>query len=352
MKIMTVSRREVALLAVCLGAIFAAACGSAWAGSYTVLSCRDRAGDPLSVSDASGGWVTGGTGGPGLDALDRCSDSAHEFLATVSGIWTHPVGSMAWWRFVPPSGTLIEGADILYSGNTRPYDGQNRGIVYLSGAQAGLPGHETSARDPSRRGGRLGAACTTLGYRQPRSATEPPVAPTAPPGSVHATVEILRSEILLTDISPPNAGAASGSAVTSPTWQDTMTFAFPATDEGGGVYQAVLEVDGEPACWRETINDWGGRCVDTTPGQRVFRYPQPCLTSVDAIVPVDASALPAGDHDVALRVSDAAGNVRTVYAARKTIVAPGRTIGPGSALAERGAANGDNAADAVRLTAR
>ena len=92
--------------------------------------------------------------------------------------------------------------------------------------------------------------------------------------------------------------------------------------------------------------------MDTTLGQRVFRYPQPCLTSVDALVPVDASALPAGDHDVALRVSDVAGNLRTVYAARKTIVAPGRTIGPGSPLAERGAANGDNAADAVRLTAR
>ena len=44
--------------------------------------------------------------------------------------------------------------------------------------------------------------------------------------------------------------------------------------------------------------------------------------------------------------------MRTVYAARKTIVAPGRTIGPGSSLAERGAANGDNAADAVRLAAR
>ena len=249
MKIMTVSRREVALLAVCLGAIFAAACGSAWAGSYTVLSCRDRAGDPLSVSDASGGWVTGGTGGPGLDALDRCSDSAHEFLATVSGIWTHPVGSMAWWRFVPPSGTLIEGADILYSGYTRTYDGQNRGIVYLSGAQAGYLAtnfgegpitarwatwrglHDTWIQATAQCDGAAGSA-------------------DCPAGMVHVTVGTLRSEILLTDISPPAAGAASGSAVTAPTWQDTITFAFPATDEGGGVYQAVLEVDGQPALWR------------------------------------------------------------------------------------------------------
>jgi hypothetical protein len=139
--------------------------------------------------------------------------------------------------------------------------------------------------------------------------------------------------------------------VASPTLLGTQTFAFPATDEGGGVYQAILEIDGAPVLTR-TIDDWGGRCVDTTSGGRVFRYPRPCLTSVDALVAVDANALPAGDHDVALRVSDAAGNVRTVYAARKTIVAPAKAIGPGSADAERGAANGDNAADAARLFAR
>ena len=120
----------------------------------------------------------------------------------------------------------------------------------------------------------------------------------------------------------PTAGPATGSAVTSPTWQGTETFAFPATDEGGGVYQAILEVDGAPVLAR-TIDEWGGRCVDTTAGERVFRYPRPCLTSVDALVAIDANALPAGDHDVALRVSDAAGNVRTVYAARKTIVGSG-----------------------------
>jgi hypothetical protein len=67
---------------------------------------------------------------------------------------------------------------------------------------------------------------------------------------------------------------------------------------------------------------------------------------------VDANTLPAGDHDVTLRISDAAGNLRTVYSARKTIVAPARAIGPGSDAAERGAANGENASDGARLTAR
>ena len=75
---------------------------------------------------------------------------------------------------------------------------------------------------------------------------------------------------------PP--GPPRGSAVTAPTWQGTETFAFAAGDEGGGVYQAILEVDGAAVLAR-TIDDWGGRCVDTTAGGRVFPYPRPCLTA-------------------------------------------------------------------------
>jgi hypothetical protein len=175
--------------------------------------------------------------------------------------------------------------------------------------------------------------------------------PDCPPNETHASATIWSSEVALADELPPSAGPATGSAAASPTWQGVELFAFPATDQGGGVYQVILDVDGATALTR-TVDEWGGRCVDTTAGQRVFRYPRPCLTSVDALVPVDANALPAGDHDVTLRISDAAGNLRTVYSARKTIVAPAKRIGPGSDLAERGAANGDNASDAARLTAR
>jgi hypothetical protein len=52
----------------------------------------------------------------------------------------------------------------------------------------------------------------------------------------------------------------------------------------------VLEVDGSPVFVR-TLDEWNGRCVDTTAGQRVFRYPQPCPTSTDALVAVDANTL-------------------------------------------------------------
>ena len=83
-----------------------------------------------------------------------------------------------------------------------------------------------------------------------------------------------------------------------------------------------LEVDGAPVLER-TIDDWGGRCVDTTSGQRVFRYPRPCLTSVDAVVPVDACCSSRVTTTSLCASPMPPATVRTVYAARKTIAAPG-----------------------------
>jgi hypothetical protein len=320
------------------------------AGTYTVLSCKDRAGARVTLNDASGGWQPGTTGGPGLDLEDHCGEAANGFQAAVSGSWPRPVGSQAWWRFSAPPGTVIASVLMSYAGFTRPYDGQNSGTTFIDGPQAGYLAADRglgtlSARWVSRTGLhdpwiQVTAECDGLAG-----------APDCPAGTPHAFIVILRSEVALTDESPPDAGPASGSAVSSSRWQGTQVFAFPASDEGGGVYQAILSVDGTPQVAR-TIDDRGGRCVDTTASSRVFVFPQPCPTSVDALVSVDANALPAGQHDVTLRVTDAAGNARTVYAARKTIAVPARRIGPGSDPAQRGAANGENASDDALLAVR
>jgi hypothetical protein len=330
-------------------AVLVAAC-TASAGTYTVLSCQDRDGRPTPASDGAGGWVPGSSGEVGLASLDRCAGAARDLEAVVSGPWSYPVGARAWWRFTAPADTLIDTFAIRYSSYTRPWDNRNEGLVAVFGSATG--------RIASLEGlGSAPEAWLSLGglhdgYVQVHAQCDGPTGfPNCDANQVHAEVHIVRSEVALADESPPSAGPASGSAVAAATWQGTQLFAFPATDQGGGVYQAILDVDGATVLTR-TVDEWGGRCVDTTAGQRVFRYPRPCLTSVDALVPVDANALPAGDHDVTLRISDAAGNLRTVYSARKTIVAPARRIGPGSDLAERGAANGDNASDAARLTAR
>jgi hypothetical protein len=314
------------------------------ARTYTVMSCKDRAGAAAPISDAAGGWVGGGTGGLGLDSFDACGEPGRGLLASVSGPWPHPVGSMAWWRFVAPPGTLVEGADVFHRGYARPYDGVNRGVIALRGAAAGELAHHwgegpIAARWFSARG--LHDA-----WIQATAQCDGPVGrPDCPAGTEHASIEVLRSEVLLSDPSPPDAGPASGSAVASGSWEGRQVFAFAATDAGSGVYQAIVSVDGAPVL-ASTIDDWGERCVDTTVGGRVFRYPQPCLTSVDALVVVDAAGLPVGDHEVALQVTDAAGNARTVYSARKTIGASraGEVPPPSGGAASR--------APAARLRAR
>jgi hypothetical protein len=344
-------RSHVVVLAIAAGAAgLAGPVASARAGTYTVLSCHDRAGAPAVLADAAGGWVAGSTGGAGLDSVDRCSDPADGFLATVSGIWPHPVGSAAWWRFVAPRGTLIEGADVLYAGYARPFDGQSQGIVYLRSPDGSLPAIDAGSGSLPARWVRLRGLHDA--WLQAAAQCDGPVGNgDCRPGSVHATIEVLRSEVVLADSSPPSAGPASGSAVSAATWQGTETFAFAATDEGSGVQRAILEVDGAPVLTR-TIDGWDGRCIDTTAGARVFTRPQPCPAAADALVAVDADALPAGEHDVALRVADAAGNRRTVYAARKTIAGPSAPAsGPTPAEAPSAAAEGGDVRHAV-LVAR
>jgi hypothetical protein len=67
------------VLILALAAIASAATTSARAGTYTVLSCKDRAGARAPLNDAGGGWVPGSTGGLGLDSFDYCDSASRGF---------------------------------------------------------------------------------------------------------------------------------------------------------------------------------------------------------------------------------------------------------------------------------
>jgi hypothetical protein len=347
---MAMRGRELTLALLASAATLVLLSSPAVAGTYTVMSCHDRTGAPAPISDASGGWAPGNSGQLGLASIDHCGGSGGDLSAVVGGPWSFSVGARAWWRFQPPPATTIDGYAIRYSAYTRPWNNQNEGLVNVFGSASGYSVSLAGAGySPPSWASATGAHDI---YVQVHAQCDGPIGfPNCDPGQTHAEIHVERSEITLSDTSPPTAGPATGSAVASATWQGTQVFAFPVTDDGGGVYQAIVAVDGAPVLAR-TINDWGGRCVDTTAGGRVFRYPRPCLTSVDALVAVDANQLPAGDREVTLQVSDAAGNMRTVYAARKTIVVAAKRIGPGSDPSERGAANGENASDDARLSVR
>jgi hypothetical protein len=84
-----------------------------------------------------------------------------------------------------------------------------------------------------------------------------------------------------------------------------QTVSFQATDEGTGIYRAVLEVDGKAAAERRFATE---RSTCKTP----FLVPQPCPPRVSSSLTFDTSRYVDGTHQARLRIYDATGaNVAT-----------------------------------------
>ena len=127
------------------------------------------------------------------------------------------------------------------------------------------------------------------------------------------------------------------------------------------MYRVIVDVDGS-VVYQGTPESNGGRCASIgfdAGGVSEFLYPQPCKRSVAVDIPVNTTKFSNGSHRLQVTVQDAANNSSTVYAgtisvANSSGAGGGATapIGPGSPLALRGAANGTNASDEAKLTAR
>jgi hypothetical protein len=89
---------------------------------------------------------------------------------------------------------------------------------------------------------------------------------------------------------------------------------FTAEDEGSGVRDAVVSVDGTPLAPTQ-LDGNGGRCVDlggAADGLPGYEYMQPCAPVVSGDVQLDTTSLSNGVHRVTVAVDDAAGNATTV----------------------------------------
>ena len=93
--------------------------------------------------------------------------------------------------------------------------------------------------------------------------------------------------------------------------RDKIELPVGATDEGGGVFERTLSVDG-----RRLV---GGALCATVPAsvgtQRHVVRRLPCPLDAPARVPLDTRTLPDGRHSLLARVEDVAGNARTAEAA-------------------------------------
>ena len=152
------------------------------------------------------------------------------------------------------------------------------------------------------------------------------------------------------DVAP--AGGVIGSSVDARSWSGVTHLSFNAADQGGGLYRAILEVDGaEAMAWPLGSPT---TCADIGPDPAIneFAAALPCPTRIDGgTLPVDARQLPQGDHTVRILLEDAAGNRTPIFGPVTRTITSSEAIGPGSDPALRGAANGDGASDLARLSA-
>ncbi len=178
-------------------------------------------------------------------------------------------------------------------------------------------------------------------------------------GGPEAQALVSGGSFTLLDSTVPSATSVTGSLLAAGTLTGSDAVKFTAADSGGGIYSASVLVDGRQIVG-EVPDTNAGLCVNlaaASSATMAFASPQPCPATENVSLTVDTSAIAAGQHHVQVLVTDAAGDEAVAYegtitTAGPTGVAAGGPIGPGSPLAERGAANGTNASDQAKLTAR
>ncbi|NLT04886.1 MAG: hypothetical protein GXY03_01115 [Solirubrobacterales bacterium] len=117
-----------------------------------------------------------------------------------------------------------------------------------------------------------------------------------------AELEMHRSEVTIFDGHPPRIeGTPTGSLVDPATALTGVHSAWvAASDLGGGVYKALVEIDGEVVS-SAVLDDNGGKCVEP------FTTVAPCRPSTAGAVSLDTAQLADGPHLLRLLVTDATG---------------------------------------------
>ena len=121
-------------------------------------------------------------------------------------------------------------------------------------------------------------------------------------------MSIPRADFTLRDlVDPVLVGTPSGDLFdTTQPLTGVRSACFSASDQGGGVYQALLEVDGAPVT-SAIIDDNGGHCVPP------FTGAVPCKPSASGTLSYDTAGLPDGSHSFRLVITDATGTNSASY---------------------------------------
>ena len=158
------------------------------------------------------------------------------------------------------------------------------------------------------------------------------------PGSANPEAQALVSggSFTLLDSTVPSVANVSGSLIAGGTLTGTDTINFTASDSGGGIYSATVLIDGRQVV-QEVPDSNGGLCVNLAPSSSAtmaFAGPQPCPTTENISIPLDTTQFSAGQHQLQVIVTDAAGDQASAYDGTIT------TSGPPSIGVNGGSING------------
>ncbi|HEX5922342.1 MAG TPA: hypothetical protein VFY45_00815 [Baekduia sp.] len=332
-------------------------CDGARAGGFRVYTCtildqQQGLGPTIVYPNLPSGWDFSWSGTVFATMSDHCH-LADRFAFGVHGGPPMTAGQSVWVRWTTAPGTQLTGLTATWAALSDLNPSRGDGTAQLTAAtdQQTLLAQNTP----------LSISFGVAG--KPRF--EPSVVPahwfeirftcldqcsTALDPALYAYV--LSAQFDVDDPSPPTGGLV-GTAIDAQTWSGHMRFGLNAADVGGGVFRAVVEVDGADVL-PVALGDAAGTCHDIAPdpGLNGFAAAQPCPLRIDdGSLDIDTAGLPQGQHVVRILLEDAAGNRTTIFGPLTRNITTSGAIGPGSDSTLRGAANGDGASDLARLTA-
>ena len=268
-------------------AAIAAAATPARAGSYVVVGCSD-------LRPADGWHLTAG----GFPSRDDCRAGG--------GLYATSGSKANLFRFDAPAGTTISR---LVTGYRAHLSAAGPWAVPTLVAEAGHAG-EWESIPPAR--GYIGGVPIELGAARVAGAAHAADAlrlgvrcdlagPCAAGGQPWARFFSLAVE--LSDDHAPNVSltAPAGHA------RGAIALGVSARDEGGGVYERALDLDGH----RLTTARLCATVPSTIGAQRHVTSRVPCPLDAPATIPLDTRPLADGAHTLVARAEDIAGNTRT-----------------------------------------
>lgn len=335
---------------------------SSFAGAYRVYSCRiptgAEAGAPAPLeavetdTPTPGAWNRISSGA--VEYGNTCSGGGSLMAALEAGV-PHSTGDSMTWEYTAPQGESIVKATLWRAGDTEG----GSGYLFWLAAQSDPSYSELITSSVAFDSCAFSAGCFSQGKPFPAMGEANRYeAPASRLGSAHfyvniacsvrecasgvgdeegyaAIFRIYSTEMELEESSAPVVANVSGELATASSLKGEAGLEFRAEDEGSGVYQEIVEVDGS-VVQRTIVDEDGGRCVPVAEaGASVpaFLYPRPCPASVVGHVSLDTTKLAEGEHSLRVLVTNAAGD-ETPVVERKIDVHNASSTGGGAGKEE------------------